>query len=231
MTERRENGPLQLRSVMDLIHSAGSGGETANAILMKGNLVRDGRGLIPVVGAAMAAVAAGSLVMFSLLAQRTALSPGVGVAIAPQAGPPVHKQVLDVPGGRVRAPSQSAVPVTAPSSPEDAIAQTGSPEGTETQPDEVLVASVDVALPATRDAGPRRFPRPRIVFARNLNPPGPEDEEEDPEEDPDEEPTEDPPTEDPTENPTGGWFEGESSYGSPNTGILHDDSAPDEGEI
>ena len=216
---------------MDLIHSAGSDGETANAVRMKRNLVRDGRGLIPVVGAAMAAVAAGSLVMFSLLAQRTVLSPGIGVAIAPQAGPPVHKQVLDVPGGRVRVPSQRAVPATAPSAPVDAVAQTGTPELTETQPDEVLVASVDVALPATRDAGPRRSPRPRIVFARNLNPPGPEDEEEDPEEDPDDEPTEDPPTEDPTENPTGGWFEAESSNDSPITGIIHDDAARDEGEI
>ena len=215
---------------MDLIRSAGSGEETANAVLMKRNLVRDGRGLIPVVGAAMAAVAAGSLVMFSLLAQRTALSPGVGVAIAPQAGPPVHKQVLEVPGGRVRVPSQSAVPVAAPASaPEDAVAQTGSPGTSETQPDEVLVASVDVDLPAARDMGPRRLPRPRIVFARNLDPPGPEDEEEDPEEDPDDdEPTEDPPTEDPTENPTDGLFDGESSDA---TGDFQDDSAGDEGEV
>lgn len=213
---------------MDLIRSAGSGGQTAKAIRMKRKL-GDGRGLIPLVGAAMAAVAAGSLVMFSLLAQRTALSPGVGVAIAPQTGPPVHKQVLDVPGGRVRVPSQSADPVSAPvSAPEDTVAQSGSPDPTGTPP-EVLFASVEVDLPATRDVGPRRFPRPRIVYARNLDPPGPEDEEEDPEEDPDDDdPTEDPATEDPTGNQTGGLFEGEPSDA---TGIVPDESAGDEEEI
>ena len=106
----------------------------------------------------MAVVAAGSLVLFSVFAQRTALSPGSGGMVVPSTAPlPPGLEFLEVPRPE-RAERPVAVPnrpSSEPVSPESdgAVAQVDPGVAPSGRDDRVLVASVDVGVPA---AGGRR---------------------------------------------------------------------------
>ena len=124
----------------------------------------------------MAAVAAGSLVLFSVLAQRAALTPSPGGAIVPHVAPPVdERRVINVPEPARKIavppalnnafPAEAAATSPASSSPPKS-------EDNSTSPNTTLVASLDVNLNTGGGDGSRvPAPRPRIRFGRNLNPP------------------------------------------------------------
>ena len=115
---------------------------------MEGHRVSRGRGLAPLVGTSMAAVAAGSLVLFSLLAQQTALSPPAGDIIVPRGpqgapGPPVTVGAPDenpTPGPTER--STLSFVLTG-----DSSATSAADDPPTTQPDPAsLLASVDLSI-------------------------------------------------------------------------------------
>ncbi len=117
------------------------------------------RGLAPLVGAGMAAVAAGSLVLFSLLAQQTALSPEAGQIIVPRAPlgadgptvtlpPPSGSPDID---GRVEDPFIATTPAgahTVATSPSvgPPFSSLSTTREVETRPGETLLASLDLPL-------------------------------------------------------------------------------------
>ena len=123
---------------------------------MEGNRVSRGRGLAPLVGAGMATVAAGSLVMFSLLAQHTALSPAPGDALLPRGPEGTDRPPVVVPApeasqqGNTETPTipfvttsfvQPTPPVSAPTSP----TEDGAPGDAPPQED-TLLASLDLEI-------------------------------------------------------------------------------------
>ncbi|HYN37492.1 MAG TPA: hypothetical protein VEV82_11035 [Actinomycetota bacterium] len=151
------------------------------------------RGLAPIVGAGMAVVAAGSLVLFSVLARQAALTPGPGRAVVPRAAPPASDQpVINVPhpSNKIVLPSDSDN-LGPESREENAVAQVPPQEpapepGPDHAPGDSLIASVDVDLPVGGDGGENgsfHFPRPKIRFGRNLDPPGDDDDDDDDDDD------------------------------------------------
>lgn len=117
--------------------------------------MKRGRGLAPLVGAGMAAVAAGSLVMFSLLAQQTALSPAPGNVIVPRgqeggARPPILVAAPDE-GSPTSPTPDSTIPfvttsTTTPESTSPSDAPEGGDDTVEPEPEETVLASLDVSI-------------------------------------------------------------------------------------
>ena len=188
------------------------------------------RGLAPVVGAGMAAVAAGSLVLFSVLAQNAALTPGPGAIVIPHTAPPSSgRSVINVPEPTYKIP---VPPISNASFPLDAgTAPTTAPDAPPTAPAEAapattIVASLNFGVETTdEDDSPVPGPRPKIQIGRNLNPPDRDDPDDD-DDDPDDTDGDGTGGDDTDEDGT----DGDSGDGTTDTTPTNDDSYSDGGD-